>query len=341
MMNDRTMKTATRLSRRRALAGGLVGLLALGGCANVVIEGGAANWAEATLAAADVVPANTDPSRRTRVVVLPSDDSPSAKGAGLAAVASAGLESILGAGGVEVVERNLAGRLDQELKLAELKGSGTYGGPDVADYAIRVVMGTAGWSSTYVQPTSYTNPKTNQTTTTPGGYTHKGTSSMTLRIYALPSLKLVESFPVEGSVSNALQPAAAGPANANGLMRSATEGGIKSKRSQVLNEFAPKGYITERRTKGKQSIFRVQLGKNTGTKMGDTVEIWTIQKVGSSLDEVSLGKGRMSNIVGNEGSWILVDDEKVAARVRKFDFVKVKVGGLFDGLGGLGNLLQQ
>jgi hypothetical protein len=116
-------------------------------------------------------------------------------------------------------------------------------------------------------------------------------------------------------------------------MKAATESGVKSKKSQVLNQFSPKGYITERRVLGDKSIFRVQIGKGTGAKAGDKVEIWTLQKVGNSFDEVSLGTGVMSDIVGNEGSWILVGDAKQAARVRKYDFVKVKAGGLLDGLG--------
>jgi hypothetical protein len=121
------------------------------------------------------------------------------------------------------------------------------------------------------------------------------------------------------------------------MMRAATESGVRSKRSQVLNEFSPKGYITERRIdeKEKASIFRVQIGKNTGAKTGDTVEIFTYQKVDTTYDEVLVGKGVMSDTVGREGSWIRVNDEKVAARVKKYDYVKVKNGGIFDSLPGL------
>ena len=336
MTNGNNVSVPDRL-RRHLLLGG-ASLTVLTACQTTVVDGGAAAWKEATLADAEVVPAVTDPSRRTRVVVLPSDDSPSARGAGLGAVASAALEQILGPGGVEVVERKLADRLEQELKLAEMKGSGSYGGPDVADYAIRVVMGTAGWDSPYVPPSQKKNVLTGQMVNDPGGFRHVGKSSMTLRIYALPSLKLIEQYPIEGSVARPNQPATANPSVAIGLMRAATEGGIQGKKNEVLNEFAPKGYITERRTKEKKSIFRVQLGKNTGAKTGNKVEIWTLQKVGSSFDEVSLGSGVMSNIVGNDGSWILVDDEKVAGRVRKFDYVKVKMGGGF--LDSLNNMMK-
>jgi hypothetical protein len=161
---------------------------------------------------------------------------------------------------------------------------------------------------------------------------------MSLKIYQLPALKLVEQMDATGKLNLTNQQRAAGPGDALPLMRGATDGGIKGKRNEVLNEFAPKGYITEKRTKGKEAIFRVQLGKNTGAKKGDKVEIWTLQKAGNNFDEVSLGTGIMTNIIGNDGSWILVDEEKVANRVRKFDYVKVKMGGGF--LDSLNNLMK-
>lgn len=323
--------------RRGLLVLGAVAAASLAGCLqSTKIEGGAAAWSESPMRDADMVPASTDPSRRTRVVVLPSDDSPTARSAGLADHATQALEQVLGAGGVEVVERKLAGKLESELKLAEMKGSGSYAGPDVADFAIRVVMGTASWNSTYVPASTTVNPVNKQPVYVPASYTYTGQSAMTLRIYQLPSLKLVEQMNTTGKVSLPQQQRAAGPGDAVPLMRGATDDGIKSKKNDVLNEFAPKGYITDKRVREKKAIFRVQLGKNTGAKPGDPVEIWTMQKVGNSYDEVSLGKGRMSDIVGNEGSWILVDDEKVAARVRKYDYVKVKLGGgLFDSLNSL------
>jgi hypothetical protein len=301
-------------------------LLVVAGCAQTTIkDGGPAAWSVAPMEDSDMVPASADPSRRTRVVVLASEDSPTAQGAGLAAVASSSLEAILGsAGGVEVVERRLADRLNNELKLAEMKGSGSYGGPEVADYAVRVVMGNASWGSTFVPASSSKNLLTGKTVNTPAGHTYSGSSTMTVRIYAVPSLKLVEQFPVEGKVTVTEQPTPATQANAPRLMGAATESGVKAKKNEVLNHFAPRGYITERRVKEKVSIFRVQLGKNTGARTGNTVEIVTMQKVGSVYDEITLGKGVMSDVVGNDGSWIRVDDEKVAARVKKYDYVKVK-----------------
>ncbi len=325
-----TLQTAAG-PRRRSLVGAaaLVALGGLAGCQNTKVAD-PESWKAVEMEGVTAKSLGADPSRRTRVVVLPSEESPSApRGANLAARATAALEQMLGGGGVEIIDRTLAGRLDNELKVAEMSGGGSYGGPEVADFVIRVKMGNASSGSTYVQASQYKNPLNGQMVNVPAGYTHSGKSTMTIEIRSLPTLKLVESLQTEGSVSATQQPS---PGNPIALAQAATDNGIRAKRAAVLNVFAPKGYITERRVRKDESIFRVQLGRNTGTKEGDAIEIWRQNPNG---DEISIGKGVMSNIVGADGSWVKVTDPKVAARVRGGDYVKVRHGGLLDGLNNL------
>jgi len=318
--------------RRRALVGAAA-MLGLAGCVSapqVKID----SWTTVEMKGEPNKQAGGDGSRRTRIVVLPSEEAAGTPGgARLAPRATAAVEQVLSGGGVEIVDRSLAGKLDGELKVAELRGSGAYGGPDVADFVVRVKMGSARAESSYVQPSSYTDKKTGKTTTIPGGWSNTGRSNMTIEVRALPSLKLVNTIQVEGSVSESQQP---GQGNAVAMVQSATDRGIQSKRTEVLNIFSPKGYITERRVRKDESIFRVQLGKNTGSKPGDTVEIWRQNSYG---DEEVVGKGEMSNLVGMEGSWMLVKDQKVANDVRHGDYVKVKHGGFMDTIRNLSNSL--
>jgi hypothetical protein len=318
-------ETSAGVHRRTFLGAAAVATLAvLAGCQSTKIPD-PESWKVVELEGGAARPVPNDPSRRTRVVVLPSEESPSApRGANLAARATAALEQLLGGGGVEIIDRSLANRLDRELKLAEMNGTGSYGGPEVADYVIRVKMGNAIGGSTYVQASQFKNPLNGQIVNVPAGYTHNGKSLMTIEIRSLPALKLVETLQAEGSVSASQQPS---PGNPIALVQGATDDGVRSKRSAVLNVFAPKGYISERRVHKDESIFRVQLGRNTGTKEGDTIEIWRTNPNG---DEIAVGKGVMSNIVGTEGSWIKVSDPKVASRVRGGDYVKVKHGGWMD-----------
>ncbi len=346
-MNDNDARTdaATvyRSSRRLLLLGGSAALL--GGClATTKLDAPPDQWATVPMSDAAVMPdpAALEPerlNRRTRVVVMQPTDAPASRGAGLAETAAAALETLLGKGGVEVVDRKMAGRLDQELRLIETRGaSSSYNGPDVADFAITVVMGTASWGSSYNEASTYTDKK-GKVTYIPPSYTYYGKSNMTLRIYELPSLRMVTSIPAEGAVSVGDQRYAAQQAQGVPLMRSATEGGIGGKRAEVLNELSPKGYISERRTRDKKTIFKALISKNTGAKKGDNVEIITLRRSVDSLtkrtttDQTLVASGRVSDVIGDESSWIIVDDEKAAAQVRRGDIVRVKHSrSFFEGL---------
>ena len=334
--------------RRQLLLGALA--LAAGGagtgCVTTKIGDPRADWKVVPIPDAPVMP-KLDPdavNRRTRVVVFQPQDSQANRGAGLAAVAAGALQGVLGKGGVELIDRSMAGKLNDELRLAEMRGTAAaaYGGPDVADFAITVAMGTAGGGSKFNEGFNYKDKK-GQTVTVPSSWTHSATSTMTVRVYELPSLRLVQSIPIDASASNTGQSGQASQAQVAGLMRNATENGINSKRNDIVNEFSPKGYVIERRAKDKEkaSIFRVMLGKQTGTKTGDPVEIYSLQRDENpltrkvSITEVRVAGGRLSDVVGNDESWVLVDDEKEARRVRRGDIVRVKLGS-----GGFGEMVR-
>jgi len=325
--------SAAGIGRRRLLIAG--GTSLLGGClASNTLELPPDQWPVVELAPAEVVPDLTGDrlNRRTRVVVMEVADSSSAPRAGLNNFATAALEQVLGVAGVEIVDRKVASRLDQEIRLIETRGgaSSSYNGPEIAEYAITVALGAASFGSQYVAASSYVDKKTGKPVVTPASHTHAGRSAMTLRIYELPSLRLVSSIPTEGSVALLSQQAPASPAQGADLMRAATESAVKDKRAEVLNEFAPKGYISERRAREKKSIFRALISRQTGAKKGDEVEIFSLRRSVDPLtkrtitDQSLVATGRVSDVVGEESSWVIVDDEKAAARVRRGDVIKVK-----------------
>lgn len=323
-------------AQRRSLIVSGMALALLGGCATNTITP-PDQWPVVELEDATVMPSPAqlqDINRRTKVVVMQPTESPAARGAGLPEVASAALEALFGAGGVEVVDRRVADKLDKELKLIEIQGkqgSGSYDGPQVADYAITVVMGTATWGSTFnAAVTLPPDKKTGKVTTIPASYTYSGKSTMTLRVYQLPSLRLVASLPAEGTTSVSGQNVPAPQAQAASLMRAATEDGIIGKKAEVLNIFAPRGYISERRAKDKKNIFRALISKATGAKTGDEVEIVSLRSSVDPLtkrqlvDQTQVATGRISNVINEDSSWVIVDDEKAAASVRRGDIIKVK-----------------
>ena len=116
----------------------------------------------------------------------------------------------------------------------------------------------------------------------------------------------------------------------NSLIR---EAGIKAvNREDVLlkNFFRPKGYVLERRIRGKQNIFKISLGKSNGLKADLLAEIYTAEKSKNPLtnkttvNQSKIGSGTVSNKIDRKHAWIVVDDELVASQVRLGDIVKIK-----------------
>jgi hypothetical protein len=318
--------------RRRLVMGGMVVLL--GGCAGTKIPP-PSEWPVVEMEDAEVMPGKAlleDINRRTKVVVMQPAESPANRGAGLANIAEAALIAVCGAGSVEVVDRKVADRLDKELKLIEIQGStsAAYSGPQVADFAITVALGTASASSKFNAASSYVDKKTGKTITTPASYTNGAESKLTVRVYELPSLRLVASIPAEGSSTVFGQNVPASQAQLVPLMQAATEDAIVSKKADVLNLFSRKGYVSERRAKDKKNIFRALISRQMGAKPGDEVEIVSLKSSvdpltkRSTTDEAVVVSGRISDVIGEESSWIIVDDEGGAAKVRRGDIVKVK-----------------
>ena len=334
---DTATSAAGEIRMRRTLLM-LGGAAFLGGCATGSKSGGAVlSLQDAPMEDAPVMPTKLQieramSGRRTRVVVMQPEEAAAARGAGLPAVAVATLEHMLGAG-VEIVDRSVAGRLDTELKRAEMAGSGNapaYSGGDVADYAISVVMGVAGVTSTEVPASQSVDKKTGKAVYTARSFTHRARSSMTVRVFEMPSLRLVSSVPMDSTVTALAQPSPPTPAQAFELMRKATENTINDNRGEILNDFAPRGYATERRVKGDLSYIRTTLGRRTGAKTDQEVEIVRLQTSTdpltkkASVNEAVIATGVVSDDISDDHSYVAVTDKKEAARVRKGDIVRTK-----------------
>jgi hypothetical protein len=334
--NSNAVAAAVSTTQRRALlvvGGGVL----LGGCATGAKTGGRIqDLTEAPMEDAPSMPSKQQIERattntRSRVVILQPQEAEASRGAGLPAVAIAALEQLLGQG-VEIVDRNLAGRLDAELKRAEMAGSGgtSYTGGDVADFAISLVMGVAGWSFTDNPASQSIDKKTGKMVTTPRNFTHNARSAMTIRVFEMPSLRLISSIPADSSVTLLGQAAPMGPSQGFEQMRRATQNAIAEKRGEVLNDFSPRGYVSERRVKGDLSYFRTTLGRRTGATVEQEIEIIRLQNSVDPLtkvrtvNEAVIAKGVVTDDLSDNHSYVAVKDVKEATRVRRGDVVRTK-----------------
>ena len=340
-------------------AGLLTCVSLLGGCATTVVPD-PTSWPVARIEKAQYMPSDevlSDPNainRRTRVIVMQARDSPSYRGQGLETHASSGLESLLGRqGGVEIVDRSLGDRLDNELKLIEVRGTASsgYSGPSVADYAVTVQLGPSSFNSRYAQAVLIPQKDKPPITLIPAGFVNSAKAAMTVRLYELPSLRVVLQEGIEGSVSQSGQPVQINYTQGLNLVRDAITDAIGDVRGKLLTELSPRGYIVDRRSKDKKSIFRALISRQTGAKQGDVVEVFNVRQnvieLGTvrrtSFEEVKVATGRVTNNVNNEFSWIIIEDEKQAAAVKQGDVVRVRHGNDFKiptSLPGLMNLLK-
>lgn len=230
---------------------------------------------------------------------------------------------------VELVDRTAATKLQGELSLAELQGgSGSaYKGPEIADLAISGSLGSGGVSSEYTQSKTHCNDK-GKCYTTPATCSYQGNVSGTVKLYELPSLKVVDSFVLSGSHSYSEEGSCKQNFDKEGLVSQAAQNTPSGIKVNLLNQFSPKGYITERRNNDGKAIFMAQLGTSQGATYNLKVKIYTMQintnplNGAISYEEVYIGEGKVSDQITTNTSWILIEDKEVANQIKLGDYIK-------------------
>jgi hypothetical protein len=318
----------------------LSGLLLLSGCAGSISLSDYRQ--EVQLQAAERLPtvADLDNQSRAKVVVFETDDSNlvRARRAQAATTLSRSIEQLLGANGAEVIDRDVAAQLGQELQLAEVKGVAGYEGPALANFAVKSTITLADYGSEYVPATSYTD-KTGKTYITPASFTHRATVNLSLRVYEIPSLRLLKTLNGRGASTQSTRDRGSHEL-ASTLIRYAAQSALNNVRAELLDLFAPKGYVIGRRDNGGKSIFRISIGSDQGIVAGNRLMIFTeqadihpiTQKI--SYDKIPVVEGYVTPIVSANEAWIVATDRAKAKTVRLGDRIEVVhkssgIGNLF------------
>jgi hypothetical protein len=268
------------------------------GCAPTIAN--LAEYHAVQLSQADFMPtAEQVKSGKVKVVVFPlTENTDLAKRTNLGAVTAGAVESQLADGAVELVDRNNAAKLRQEVQLAEINDHGTYNGPEVADFAI----------SGSVDKATLGNDR--------------AAVSGKIKIIRLPSLKIVKTITFSDSIL--------GTSGNSSLVVTAATDAIHSARIELKNYFAKKGYVLEKRSKNDETIYKINLGTEDGLKTGDTCQIYTISRTVNAItqeettEELLLGEGTVSNQIGTNYSWLIIEDADMQSPVRLGDYIKLK-----------------
>jgi hypothetical protein len=224
--------------------------------------------------------------------------------------------------------------------------TGAYAGPKVADYAVSGIITNADFNSKYVEGSVYVNPKNGNTITIPPKFVYKASISGNIKVYELPSLAVVNGIELSGlatrseNVQNnggfALGGIRIGGENAesvkrdDGLVRKAVIDAISFAEANILNAFAKRGYILEKRTLNKETIFKVNLGFEDGLKHGDKFDVsgeYEIENPITGKAEIEkkiIASGTISQIIDPKTCWVIISDSKQASAVRIGDVIKLK-----------------
>ncbi|WP_027367610.1 hypothetical protein [Desulfocurvibacter africanus] len=307
--------------------------LSLAGCAPTISN--LAEYRAIPLSQADYLPSVEQlKTQKIKIVVFPLSEGAThmAKRSNLGTVTAETIESKLSGGTVEIVDRQSAKKLQQEVMLSEITNQGTYNGPEVADFAISGNIDKATFGYQYTAAYTYRDSQ-GKTYDYPAAYHFSAIVSGKIKIFQLPSLKVVKTITFTDSVGmseDAHDRVITGRTGTALVIQAATDA-IHSARFELKNFFAKKGYVLEKRAKkNDKAIYKVNLGTEDGLKTGDVCQIYTLSKSVNALtreestEEFLLGEGKVSNQMGANYSWLVVRDSDLQSPIRLGDYVKAK-----------------
>lgn len=294
-------------------------------------------------------PAVIEGTKPMKVAVfnLDEDDIEVAKQASLGAALSADIENVLTKNHLaKIVDRKATEKLQKEIALAEMNKTGSYKGPEIADYAISGTISNASFTKKYSSGGVYPN-KDGTITRIPPKFTYTGEVGGNIKIYELPSMSVVENFEFSDKRSRSENVQADNNVSIGGLIefggqqakgidrddnlvRKAGEEAIEDIAVDVKNFFARRGFILERRSYENKSIFKINLGSTDGIEQGDKFEITGQYEVENPLTgktEVErrvIAEGVVSDKIDPKTAWVIIDDKKALENIRIGDSVKFK-----------------
>ena len=297
------------------------------------------------LVKASIMPTKTQLNgAKTRVIVFGIEDGDVnlAKRAKIGAAISNKIETILSDTGVEIVDRKLAIKLQKEINLAEIKGNNGYKGPELADFSVTGKIISTNFKEQYIAASSWVDTK-KVVHKTPARCKYVVELEGSLKVHALPSLNMVDTITIKDTETQTQDLTGTtyrryyrnkscpkyNRTQINSLASSAALDAINSSKNNLKNNFSPRGYVAEYRAKEDRHIIKITIGKHSGVKEGQDVEIIQSYKNEDQLtgrsntEERKLVGGTVSNQVGQKYAWIEIDDPKKANQIRLGDTVKV------------------
>ncbi len=242
-----------------------------------------------------------------------------------------------------ILDRSSTKKLKDEIKLSELNQTGSYKGPQIADYAVSGSVSNASFSKKYKSSGVMYDSNTGALVSVPARYIYESDVEGSLKIYEIPSLKVLKNIKFSGystrqenvksdglnigSISFGKKDP--GLEKDNGLVRKAAGDAIKAVEPFLKQALIKKGYILEKRVHEDKVIFKVSLGSNNGIKHGDNLEIVGKYEIENPITKESeiekriLAKGKVTNLINPKSCWIVLNKDKEISKIRLGDIVNM------------------
>lgn len=280
------------------------------------------------------------------VFALDENDNQVASQAGLGNAMANNIENVLTKYRLaQLVDRKAATKLQKEIALSELNKTGSYKGPQVADYAVSGSISNAGFTKKYSSGSTYFDPKSKTMVTLPPRFTYKSDVSGNIKIYELPSMAVLENIDFKGDKTRTENVQQKGGVSFGGLqiggeqaqgsdrddtlVRKAGEDAVSEMVVAIRNTLGQKGYILEKRVFKDKTIFKISIGSANGIEHGDKFEVsgqYESENPITGKIEVErrvIGKGVVTDLIDPKTAWVVMEDNKKAEQVRLGDVVKM------------------
>ncbi len=308
----------------------LGGVLFFSGCSSTI--GNLQEYAPSPLRKTEFMPSKEELQQaKIKVLLVRVDNGRSevAQRADLAQILHTSLMSMLSSdGSVELIDRSVDARLDEEIKLHEFsrESPASKSVLRLASYAVKSEIAGATFASRYIKARVWYDKK-GKVHRTPAYFVYSARVDGVLSVYEIPSMKLVKSFEFHGSSSYTKESRYRQRFNAE-LVQQAGRNAMSSVQTKLQRFFAPKGYILYKRVREDETIYEVTLGQSDGLREGDTVTIYRKERFHNPISneeqvrEIVIASGSVSEIVHPHSAWIILDEVHAGYDIRLGDYIK-------------------
>jgi hypothetical protein len=238
---------------------------------------------------------------------------------------------------VEIYNRSNIEKLTEEIKLAALQNT-TNADLKAINFAIEGEVSSVNFSSTYRDKKFDYNGDM----ISPAKYYYTASANGVIKIFEIPSLKLIDTIPFSGVAYSSEDANQDGISFAKlniksttkakqfdtGLAQRALKNGINSVEKKIKSVFAKTGYIIEKRVLKDKTIFLITLGSKDGIKQNTKVKIYQKYQDLNPLTQTSeilekhIGNGVVADKTEPTKTWIVINNTNPNL-IKLGDIVKV------------------